>query len=132
MGKKIKEQYFSYKYEKDIQGLINRLSNYSMRSRKDGVLSLENDVNEDKNTFLKRVLSNVIDGCSTEVIKEDSEILIKYYIQDIKKKKKKKKIKKQMQMILLAGMKIQNGSAPRTVKSILLCFYPYLNVKSQY
>ena len=132
MGKKIKEQYFSYKYENDIQGLINRLSNYSMRSRKDGVLSLENDVNEDKNTFLKRVLSNVIDGCSTEVIKEDSEILIKYYIQDIKKKKKKNKIEKQMQMILLAGMKIQNGSAPRTVESILLCFYPYLNVKSQY
>ena len=132
MSEEKKEQYFIYEYEEDTQGLIDRLTDYSTKSRKDGVLSLETEVNQDKNVFLKRVLSNVIDGCSAENIKEDSEILIKYYLEGIKKEKKRNKIDKQMKMILLAGMKIQDGYAPRTLESLLLCFYPYLNIKSRF
>ncbi|HEY5582942.1 MAG TPA: flagellar motor protein [Ruminiclostridium sp.] len=50
--------------------IINELANLSEKARKDGLLSLEQDAQTNKNDLIRKGLSLVVDGIETEVIKD--------------------------------------------------------------
>jgi len=58
----------------DLQSLIQKLVNYSMKARRDGILSLETDANAEENDFLKKGLLMAVDGNEPDTIRELLEI----------------------------------------------------------
>ncbi|SFV75700.1 Flagellar motor rotation protein MotA [hydrothermal vent metagenome] len=58
----------------DIPELIKKLVDFSTKARKDGILALESDVNNEENPFLKKGLSMAIDGSEPDTVRELLEI----------------------------------------------------------
>lgn len=56
--------------KQDAVGIINQLSELSEKARKDGLLSLEQDAQNNENELIKKGLALVVDGIETEVIKD--------------------------------------------------------------
>ena len=56
--------------EEDTGELIKKLVEFATKARKDGILSLEGDVNNEENEFLKKGLSMAIDGSEPDTIRE--------------------------------------------------------------
>ncbi|NTV89440.1 MAG: motility protein A [Clostridiales bacterium] len=54
----------------DPVGIINKLAELSEKARKDGLLSLEQDAQNNENELIKKGLALVVDGIETEVIKD--------------------------------------------------------------
>lgn len=74
MGKLL-VQAFSKK-EMSSSKIIQQFSDLSKKARREGLLSLEDDINEIDDTFLKRGLQMVVDGIEPETIKEILELEI--------------------------------------------------------
>jgi len=60
--------------EEDVLDLIKKLVEFATKARKDGILALEGDVNNEENAFLKKGLSMAIDGNEPDSIRELLEI----------------------------------------------------------
>ena len=58
----------------DVAELIKKLVEFATKARKDGILALESDVNNEENEFLKKGLSMAIDGSEPDTIRELLEI----------------------------------------------------------
>ncbi len=58
----------------ELQSLIQKLVNYSMKARRDGILSLETDANAEENDFLKKGLLMAVDGNEPDTIRELLEV----------------------------------------------------------
>ena len=54
----------------DVPGLIKKLVDYSTQARRDGILSLEQQANQEENEFLKRGLNMAIDGAEPDSIRD--------------------------------------------------------------
>lgn len=61
-------------HEKDFEALIDILVTFSEKAKREGILSLEDDLEEIEDPFLKKGLQLVVDGVDPEIIKN---ILIK-------------------------------------------------------
>ncbi len=64
----IKSVFFQKKYN-EIE-IINQLAELSEKARKDGLLSLEQDAQNNPNDMIRKGLALVVDGIETEVIKD--------------------------------------------------------------
>ncbi|EES89695.1 motility protein A [Helicobacter canadensis] len=53
----------------DVLGLVKKLVDYSTQARRDGILSLEQQSNQEENDFLKRGLNMAIDGAEPDSIR---------------------------------------------------------------
>ncbi|MGL5254127.1 MAG: motility protein A [Brevinema sp.] len=65
-------KFFSYAMKKpamDIASLIDTLQTFGEKARKEGVLSLEDDVAEIPDVFLQKAIRLVVDGTDPEVVK---------------------------------------------------------------
>ena len=60
--------------EEDVGELIKKLVEFATKARKDGILALEGEVNNEENEFLKKGLSMAIDGSEPDTIRELLEI----------------------------------------------------------
>ncbi|MBA1437380.1 MAG: motility protein A [Epsilonproteobacteria bacterium] len=60
--------------EEDVNETIKKLVEFSTKARKEGMLALEGDVNNEENEFLKKGLSMAIDGSEPDTIRELLEI----------------------------------------------------------
>ncbi|WP_428738660.1 motility protein A [Sulfurimonas sp.] len=60
--------------EEDVLELIKKLVEFATKARKEGILALENDVNNEENEFLKKGLSMAIDGSEPDTIRDLLEI----------------------------------------------------------
>lgn len=60
--------------EEDRGELIKKLVEFATKARKDGILALESEVNNEPNDFLKKGLSMAIDGSEPDTIRELLEI----------------------------------------------------------
>ena len=60
--------------EEDVPELIKKLVEFATKARKDGILALESEVNNEENEFLKKGLSMAIDGNDPDAIRELLEI----------------------------------------------------------
>ncbi len=60
--------------EEDKADLIKKLVDFATKARKDGILALESEVNDEPNAFLKKGLSMAIDGNEPDNIRELLEI----------------------------------------------------------
>jgi len=60
--------------EEDKAELIKKLVEFATKARKDGILALEGEVNEESNEFLKKGLSMAIDGSEPDTIRDLLEI----------------------------------------------------------
>ncbi len=60
--------------QEDVAELIKKLVEFATKARKDGILALEGDVNNEENAFLKKGLSMAIDGSEPDTIRELLEI----------------------------------------------------------
>ena len=60
--------------EEDKAELIKKLVAFATKARKDGILALESEVNEESNEFLKKGLSMAIDGNEPDNIRDLLEI----------------------------------------------------------
>jgi len=60
--------------QEDVLELIKKLVAYSTKARKDGLLALEGEANNEENEFLKKGLSMAIDGSEPETIRDLLEI----------------------------------------------------------
>ncbi|MGP1561467.1 MAG: motility protein A [Helicobacteraceae bacterium] len=63
LGKSFKPETFN------IPEIITKLVEYAQKARRDGILALENDVNNEPNEFLRKGLSMAVDGNEPDVIK---------------------------------------------------------------
>lgn len=54
----------------DVPGLIKKLVDYSTQARRDGILSLEQQSNQEENEFLKRGLNMAIGGAEPDSIRD--------------------------------------------------------------
>ncbi|MFA5233782.1 MAG: motility protein A [Sulfurimonas sp.] len=60
--------------QEDKAELIKKLVHFATKARKDGILALEGEVNDEQNAFLKKGLSMAIDGNEPDNIRELLEI----------------------------------------------------------
>jgi chemotaxis protein MotA len=60
--------------EEDVNELIKKLVEFATKARKEGILALEGDVNNEENEFLKKGLSMAIDGSEPDTIRDLLEI----------------------------------------------------------
>jgi len=60
--------------EEDKAELIKKLVEFATKARKDGILALEGEVNNEENEFLKKGLSMAIDGNEPDTIRDLLEI----------------------------------------------------------
>jgi len=60
--------------QEDIAELIKKMVEYSTKARKDGILALETDANNEENDFLKKGLSMAVDGNEPDTIRDLLEI----------------------------------------------------------
>ncbi len=60
--------------EEDVNALIKKLVEFATKARKDGILALESEVNNEENEFLRKGLSMAIDGSEPDTIRELLEI----------------------------------------------------------
>lgn len=60
--------------QEDMPGLIKKMVEYSTKARRDGILALETDANNESNEFLKKGLSMAVDGNEPDTIREMLEI----------------------------------------------------------
>ncbi len=58
----------------DIAELIKKMVEYSTKARRDGILALETDANNESNEFLKKGLSMAVDGNEPDTIRDMLEI----------------------------------------------------------
>ncbi len=58
----------------DLQELIKKMVEYSTKARRDGILALETDANNETNAFLRTGLSMAVDGNEPDTIREMLEI----------------------------------------------------------
>lgn len=58
----------------DIPQLIKTIIEYAIKARRDGILSLEQNVNQEENDFLRKGLSMAVDGSEPDSIRELLEI----------------------------------------------------------
>jgi len=58
----------------DAQELIRKLVEYSQKARRDGILSLEADANNEENDFLRKGLNMAVDGNEPDMIREMLEV----------------------------------------------------------
>lgn len=58
----------------DIPQLIKTITEYSIKARRDGILSLEQNVNQEENDFLRKGLSMAVDGSEPDSIRELLEV----------------------------------------------------------
>ncbi len=58
----------------DIPQLIKTVTEYSIKARRDGILSLEQNVNQEENDFLRKGLSMAVDGAEPDSIRELLEV----------------------------------------------------------
>ncbi len=60
--------------QEDIAELIKKMVEYSTKARRDGILALESDANNEENEFLKKGLSMAVDGNEPDTIRDLLEI----------------------------------------------------------
>ena len=60
--------------EEDVSALIKKLVEFATKARKEGILALESEVNNEENQFLKKGLSMAIDGSEPDTIRQLLEI----------------------------------------------------------
>ncbi len=60
--------------QEDIAELIKKMVEYSTKARRDGILALETDANNEENEFLKKGLSMAVDGNEPDTIRDLLEI----------------------------------------------------------
>lgn len=60
--------------QEDIPALIKKMVDYSTKARRDGILALESDANNEENEFLKKGLSMAVDGNEPDTIRDMLEI----------------------------------------------------------
>ncbi len=60
--------------QEDIAELIKKMVEYSTKARRDGILALESDANNEPNEFLKKGLSMAVDGNEPDTIRDLLEI----------------------------------------------------------
>ncbi|MFK5880920.1 MAG: MotA/TolQ/ExbB proton channel family protein [Sulfurospirillum sp.] len=60
--------------QEDIGELIKKMVEYSTKARRDGILALETDANNESNEFLKKGLSMAVDGNEPDTIRDLLEI----------------------------------------------------------
>jgi chemotaxis protein MotA len=60
--------------QENIPELIKKMVDYSTKARRDGILALENDANNEANEFLKKGLSMAVDGNEPDNIRDLLEI----------------------------------------------------------
>ena len=60
--------------QEDISELIKKMVEYSTKARRDGILALETDANNEENKFLKKGLSMAVDGNEPDTIRDLLEI----------------------------------------------------------
>ncbi len=58
----------------DMSELIKKMVEYSTKARRDGILALETDANNEENDFLKKGLSMAVDGNEPDTIRDLLEI----------------------------------------------------------
>ncbi|MDE6885745.1 MAG: motility protein A [Helicobacteraceae bacterium] len=58
----------------NIPALIKIIVEYAIKARRDGILSLEQNVNQEENDFLRKGLSMAVDGSEPDAIRELLEI----------------------------------------------------------
>ncbi|CAD7289203.1 Chemotaxis protein PomA [Campylobacter majalis] len=58
----------------NLQETVKKIVEYSTKARRDGILALENDVNNEVNLFLKKGLSMAVDGNEPDAIRALLEI----------------------------------------------------------
>ncbi len=60
--------------QEDVAELIKKMVEYSTKARRDGILALEADANNEPNEFLKKGLSMAVDGNEPDTIRDMLEI----------------------------------------------------------
>lgn len=60
--------------EENVNDLIKKLVEFATKARREGILALEGDVNNEENPFLKKGLSMAIDGSEPDTIRDLLEI----------------------------------------------------------
>lgn len=60
--------------QENLPELIKKMVDYSTKARRDGILALENDANNESNTFLRKGLSMAVDGNEPDNIRDLLEI----------------------------------------------------------
>ncbi|RDU61705.1 motility protein A [Helicobacter sp. MIT 14-3879] len=61
-------------HQYNIPVLIKTIVEYAIKARRDGILSLEQNVNQEENDFLRKGLSMAVDGSEPDAIRELLEI----------------------------------------------------------
>jgi flagellar motor component MotA len=101
-----------------LEEIIDKFIMYAEGARREGVLSVEQYLNDEPNDFLKLGMQLVVDGSEPELIEEilsNIIIMTRDYGIDLLKK-----------LIIIRGCKlIQDGSNPRIVETVL---HSYLGI----
>jgi flagellar motor component MotA len=117
-----------YTYEKPKE-LIDKITSYIVSAKKNGILALEDEIENESNVFLKLLLNDLVFNINPTALKNYKRF-IKYYVKELDSSQSEKyKIKKQLKMILKAITLFAYEENIETIKLSMNSYYPELYKK---
>ena len=125
----LRKHHITYRME-EFSALIGRIVEHSKLIRKEGILSIEQDIQDEKNYLYRKLMGMALDGVDGEVVKRVGETYIgniRGYLAARPKTLKVdegevERLLRQMRMVVEAVHMIQNGFVPYLIEEMLFMY----------
>ena len=125
----LRKHHITYRPE-DFGTLIGRIIEHAKTVRKDGILKIETDIQDEKNYLYRKLMGMALDGVDSEVVKRVGDTYIKNVESYLTAREREVKVPtgeierliRQMRMIVEAVHMIQNGFVPYLIEEMLFMY----------
>jgi len=125
----LRKHHITYRPE-DFTALITRIIEHAKIVRKDGILKIEKDIQDEKNYLYRKLMGMALDGVDSEVVKRVGDTYIKNVEGYLTARDRELKVPageierllRQMRMVVEAVHMIQNGFIPYLIEEMLFMY----------
>lgn len=125
----LRKHHISYRPE-TFASLIGRIIDHAVVVRKDGILKVEKDIQDEKNYLYRKLMGMALDGVDSEVVKRVGDTYIHNVTGYLDAREKEVKVPaaeierllRQMRMVVEAVHMIQNGFIPYLIEEMLFMY----------
>jgi flagellar motor component MotA len=125
----LRKHHITYRLE-EFGLLINRIVEHAKIIRKDGILSLEKSIEDEKNYLYRKLMGMVMDGIKSHQVQRAGELYISNIEGYLKAREKALRIPeseietvlRQMRMVVEAVGMIQNEAPPYLMEEVLFLY----------
>ncbi len=125
----LRKHHITYRPE-EFGTLIGRIIEHAKTVRKEGILKIEQDIQDEKNYLYRKLMGMALDGVDGEVVKRVGDTYIRNVESYLEARQKEIKVGegdverliRQMRMVVEAVHMIQNGFVPYLIEEMLFMY----------